>query len=165
MVTARVNYAPPTRATLFAGGACILSTSAGATAEARALHGFQAGTGRVILAGHLDKVSTRADRGAIAVSLRQHPLWWADASAAHPVHALLPLLTAVEALATVILVSIKVYAPVVATGLAFRAATNLVVSTPYAVPRAALGVPPTFPSQTPAIVGPGHPWEGGQRSS
>jgi hypothetical protein len=79
-------------------------------------------------------------------------------------HALLPLIAAVEALAAVILVSIKVYAPVVAAVLAFRAATNLIVSPPNAVPRAALGVPPTFPAQTPAIVGPSNPWNGGQRS-
>jgi hypothetical protein len=80
-------------------------------------------------------------------------------------HALLPLIAAVEALATVILVSVKVYAPVVAATLAFRAAANLVISPPDAVLRAALGVPPTFPPQTPAIVGPGYPWNGGQGSS
>jgi hypothetical protein len=87
------------------------------------------------------------------------------AAAAHTLHTLLPLLTAVEAFATVILVSIKVYAPNSAAGLAFRAATNLVVPAPYAVLRAALGVPPAFPSQTPAIVGPGYPRHGGQGSS
>ena len=86
-------------------------------------------------------------------------------AAALPIHALHPIIAAVEAFATVILVSIKVYAPVVAAVLAFRAGANLLVSPPNAVLRAALGVPPTFPSQTPAIVGPGYPWEGGQGSS
>jgi hypothetical protein len=90
--------------------------------------------------------------------------WWA-AAFAHPTHALLPLIAAVEAFATVILVSLSVYAPISAATLAFRAGANLVISTPDAVPRAALGVSPTFPSQTPAIVGSGYPWYGGQRSS
>ena len=104
-------------------------------------------------------------------TLHAHRSLWAGritywfASAAPTLHALLPLLTAVEALATVILVSLEVYAPVLAAGLAFRAAANLVVPPPYAVPRAALGIPPTSPSQSPAIVGPGHPWEGGQGGS
>ena len=82
---------------------------------------------------------------------------------ARPAYALLSLCTAVEALATVILVFLQVYAPALSTGLlaeglAFRAGANLVVSTPNAVPRAALGVPPTFPSQTPAIIRQGNPW-------
>jgi hypothetical protein len=81
------------------------------------------------------------------------------AALALPLHALLLLLTAVEAFATVILVSVKVYAPVVAAPLAFGAAANLVVSPPDAVPRAALRVPTTLPSQAPAIViGQGNPW-------
>jgi hypothetical protein len=82
---------------------------------------------------------------------------------ARPAYALLSICTAVEAAATVALVCLEVYAPVVAAPLAFRAATNLVVSAPYAVPGAALGVPATFPPQTPAVVGPGHPRHGGQR--
>lgn len=46
---------------------------------------------------------------------------------AHPAQALLSLIAAVEALATVILVSIKVHAPLSAASLARRAATNLVI--------------------------------------
>jgi hypothetical protein len=85
---------------------------------------------------------------------------------ARPAYALLSICTAVEAAATVALVCLEVYAPVVAAPLAFRAATNLVVSAPDAVPRAALGVPATFPPQTPAIViCQGYPWEGGQGCS
>ena len=53
-----------------------------------------------------------------------------------PMHALLPLIAAVAAAATVILVYIKVYAPVFAATLAFRAATNLLISPPDAVLRA-----------------------------
>ena len=82
-----------------------------------------------------------------------------------PAYALLSLIAAVSAAAAVALVCLQVYAPVFAAGLALRAAANLVVSPPNAVLRAALEVPPTFPPQTPAIVGPGHPWQGGQRSS
>jgi hypothetical protein len=106
------------------------------------------------------------------LTLHAHLSLWAArstywfASAAHPVHAILSLIAAVEAFATVILVSLKVYAPVVAATLAFRAGANLIISPPNAVPRATLGVPPTFPSQTPAIIiGSGNPWEGGQGSS
>ena len=84
---------------------------------------------------------------------------------ARPAHALLSLIAAVSAAAAVALVRLQVYAPDVAAGLALRAAANLVVSAPYAVLRAALEVPTTFPSQTPAIVGPGYPRHGGQRSS
>ena len=104
-------------------------------------------------------------------TLRAHLSLWAGritywfAALALPTHALLPRGAAVEALATVALVSLPVDAPIAAAGLAGRAAANLVISTPDAVPGAALGVPPTFPSQTPAVVGPGYPWEGGQRSS
>jgi hypothetical protein len=86
-------------------------------------------------------------------------------AAALPIHALHPIIAAVEAAATVILVSIKVYTPVVAATLALGAGTNLLVFPPDAVLRAALGVPPTCPSQAPAIVGPGCTWEGGQGSS
>jgi hypothetical protein len=82
-----------------------------------------------------------------------------------PPYALLSLIAAVSAAAAVALVCLQVYAPVFAAGLALRAAANLIISPPNAVPRAALGVPTTFPAQTPAIVGPSHPWEGGQRSS
>ncbi len=65
----------------------------------------------------------------------------ATAALALTLHALLPLRTAVEALATVALVCLKVYAPVVlAAGPARGAAANLVVSPSDAVPRAALGV-------------------------
>jgi hypothetical protein len=64
-----------------------------------------------------------------------------------PAHAFAALGAAVGAATTVALVFLKVYAPVVAASLAFRAATNFVVSTPDAVPRAALGVPPTFPAK------------------
>ena len=86
------------------------------------------------------------------------------ASGAHPLHALLPLLTAVEAFATVVLVSIKVYAPVVAAALAFRAAANLVVSPPDAVSSSSTGssLLSSLP-RTPAIVGPGCTWEEGTR--
>jgi hypothetical protein len=82
-----------------------------------------------------------------------------------PAYALLSLIAAVSAATAVALVCLQVYAPVFAAGLALRAAANLVVSPPNAVLRAALGVPPTFPAQTPAIVGPSHPWKGGQRGS
>ena len=51
-----------------------------------------------------------------------------------PPYALLSLIAAVEAFATVALVCLQVYAPDVAAGLAFRAAANLVVSPPNAVP-------------------------------
>jgi hypothetical protein len=61
------------------------------------------------------------------------------AALALPTHALLPLIAAVEALATVILVSIKVHAPLSAASLARRAATNLVIPPPYAVPSASSG--------------------------
>src|ERR671920_1341301 len=90
----------------------------------------------------------------------------ATAALALTLHALLPLCTAVEAATAVALVCLEVYAPVVAAPLAFRAATNLVVSPPYAVLQAALRVPTTFPPQSPAIIiGQGHPWYGGQRGS
>jgi hypothetical protein len=169
LIHARVNCALPTREkifTLIAGGALHKLFAYGTSttpAEACALRGLDARTIVWLAAGKRGKVSI-ADKAAIAVSLCQYPLWGA-AALAHPTHALLPLRALVEAFATVILVSIKVYAPVVAATLAFRAAANLVVSSPDAVPRAALGVPPTFPAQTPAIVGPGNPWEGGQGSS
>jgi hypothetical protein len=87
------------------------------------------------------------------------------AALAHTLHALLSLCTLVEAAATVTLVGLEVYAPVVAAGLARRAGANLVTSTPDAILRAALRVPTTFASKTPAIIGPGHPWHGGQRGS
>src|SRR5215213_3049963 len=87
------------------------------------------------------------------------------AALALPTHALLSRCTAVEAFATVILVSLEVYAPEATATLAFRAAANLIISPPNAVLRAALGVPPAFPSQTPAIIRPGYPWEGAKRSS
>ena len=75
-----------------------------------------------------------------------------------PTHAFLSLCAAVEAFATVTLAGLQVDAPVIAAGPAFGAGAHLVVPPPYAVPRAALGVPATFPAQSPAIVGPGHPW-------
>ena len=103
-------------------------------------------------------------RVGAALSAYQRTATRAIASA-HPIHALLVLRAAVEAFATVIVVSIKVYAPLVAGGLAFRAVANLNISLPDAVPRAALGVPPTLPSQAPAIVGPSNPWHGGHCSS
>ena len=86
-------------------------------------------------------------------------------AAAHTIHALLPLRAAVGAAPAVPLVGLKVYAPHSAASLAFRAAANLVISAPDAVLRAALGVPTTFPAQTPATVRPGHPWYGRQRGS
>ena len=93
--------------------------------------------------------------------------YWFAAPLAHPLHALLPFIAAVGAAATVILVSLKVYAPVVAASLAFRAAADLLVSPPYAVVRAALGVPTAPATETPAIVvvGQGHPGHGGQGGS
>jgi hypothetical protein len=69
-----------------------------------------------------------------------------------PPHALLSLCTAVEAFAIVALICLEVYAPVLAATLAFRAGASLIISPPNAVLRAALGVPPTCPSQAPAIV-------------
>lgn len=54
--------------------------------------------------------------------------------------------TTLGAAATVALVGLEVHAPISAATLAFRAAANLVISTPNAVPRAALGVPTTFPA-------------------
>ena len=90
----------------------------------------------------------------------------AAATLAHPAHALLPLRAAVGAAAAVPLVGLQVHAPVVAAGLAFRAAANLVVPPPYAVLRAALGVPTASATETPAIVvGQGHPRHGSQRAT
>ena len=74
-------------------------------AESRALRGLGTQTARVILAGKRAKVRLKARKSAIAVSLCQRSPW-AAASLAHPTHALLPLLTGVEAFATVILVSL-----------------------------------------------------------
>ena len=93
-----------------------------------------------------------------AAPVAAHRLPWWTAALAHPAHALGLLGAAVRAAAAVALVRLEVHAPVVAASLSLEAGAHLVVSAPYAVPRTALGVPAAFPSQSPAIVGPGHPW-------
>jgi hypothetical protein len=148
---------------------CALYDVLGTDAELVAV----AATALTVVAGAAIRLArARASRGINAVAATALIVGTAGAAirttrrSARPAYALLSLCTAVEAAATVILVSIKVYAPVVAASLAFRAATNLVVSPPDAVLRAALGVPTTFPPQTPAIIiGQGHRWYGAQSGS
>jgi hypothetical protein len=81
------------------------------------------------------------------------------------VHALLSLCAAVEAAATVILVSLKVYAPAFAAGLsrptavaaaATVALVGLKVYAPLSTASLSVGA---------SVVGPGYPWYGGQRTT
>jgi hypothetical protein len=87
-----------------------------------------------------------------------------SATFAHPAHALLLLCAAIAAAATVILVSLQVYAPVSAAGPARGTAANPALSArvPDAVPRAALAVAGAPAAVAPAVVRPGHPRYGGQ---
>jgi hypothetical protein len=151
LIHARVNCALPTREkifTLIAGGALHKLFAYGTStppAEACALRGLDARTIVILAAGKRGKVSI-ADKAAIAVSLCQYPLWWAVAALAHPVLALHSRFAAVEALATVILVSIKVYAPAVAAGLVrtapvAAAATMALVGLKVYAPLSAAGLP------------------------
>jgi hypothetical protein len=92
----------------------------------------------------------------------------ATASLAHPAHALGPLRAAVGAAAAVPLVGLMVYAPLSAAALAFRAAANLPLPTPYAVLRAAPGVPTASADRNACslVVRKGRPrYHGGQRGS
>jgi hypothetical protein len=102
MATARINYARRTRLAITAEGALRRTTpSAGASAETRALRGLRAQTVRVILAGRRAREWITADKGAMTVSLCQRPLWWAGATFAHTMVALLACCAAIGAAATV----------------------------------------------------------------
>jgi hypothetical protein len=101
-------------------------------------------------------------RGQSAINMRLR----ARAEHALPAHALLPLCAAVEAAATVALVSLQVYAAPSAAGLRrtatveAAAAVALVRAEVYA-PLSAAGLP--FGASV-VVGGPGCTWEGGQRA-